>query len=367
MKAKAAVLYAPKEMKIEEFEVGPCNGDQILIQLKKATLCPTDIKKYMGDKPDVVSGLKEEGPYILGHEAAGVVMETGEHVTDVKAGDRVAVQPMVSCGECAYCRQEKPNMCLNILGVGGSAGKFGDCIKLMKEREIGGCFSTYLKVPKECVIALPREVDFAAGSLVEPLADAIHSIDAAGVGPEDHIVIIGLGPMGLFHVIAAKYNKAKQILCVDIDEDRLQVAKKLGADIIINSKHKDAVEEVKSLTGGLGADKIFVTSGGKAQGPCTKDGLKMAAKQGTVSLFASAAVSDDELTVSMNYIHYNMLNLTGTVGFRKEDGEKAVRLLASGIFDYKLVRNIEMPLDKIVEGMNLYGKGANLKVGINLE
>ena len=93
----------------------------------------------------------------------------------------------------------------------------------------------------------------------------------------------------------------------------------------------------------------------------------MVCKKGTVALFASADVKADELTVSMNFIHYNMINLTGTVGFGAEHGEKALKLLASGIFDPKLIRNRELPLDRIEEAIALYGKGANLKVGLDLE
>lgn len=367
MKMNAAVLYAPKEIKIEAIDIPQCGEGDVLVRLKKATLCPTDIKKFMGDKPDVIEGLKKEGAYILGHEAAGIIEKAGSLVTSVASGDRVAIQPMISCEACAYCKEGKSNMCLNLLGVGGSAGKFGDCIRLMKEQGIGGCFAEYIKVPERCVLKLPSEVDLAAGSLVEPLADVVHSVDAAGVCSEDTVVIIGLGPMGLFHVAAARYNHAKKIICIDVDSERLEIAKQLSADKVINSKEEDPVRIVKEETQGLGADKIFVTSGGRAQGICTEQAIQMAAKQGTISLFASAALTNDQLEVSMNQIHYNMLKLTGTVGFGRKDGEKAVEMLASGVFDYHLIRNVELPLERIEEAIYLYGKGANLKVGLDLE
>ncbi len=367
MKAKAALLYAPQTIRVEEIELPACGAGEVLVNLKKATLCPTDIKKYMALKPDVEAPLREIGPYILGHEAAGIVIQVGEDVTSVKVGDAVAIQPMIACGTCAYCKQGKINMCQNILGLGASAGSFGDCDKLYHETGIGGCFATHLKAPQSCVMKLPEGLSMEAGSLLEPLADVVHSVDAAGVGENDDVVIIGLGPMGLFHVVAAKYNGARTITCVDIDADRLQVAKDLGATNVINSKEEDAVAKVRSLTDGLGASKIFVTSGGRAQGPCTQQALQMVCKKGTVALFASADVKADELTVSMNFIHYNMINLTGTVGFGREHGEKALTLLASGIFDPKLIRNRELPLDRIEEAIGLYGKGANLKVGLDLE
>lgn len=367
IKAKAALLYAPKTIRVEEITLSGCAPDQVIVQIKKATLCPTDIKKYNALKPDVEAPLREIGPYILGHEAAGVVVEVGSAVTSVCVGDPVVIQPMIACGTCAYCRRGQINMCQNIMGIGASAGNFGDCTRLYHETGIGGCFATHLKAPESCVIKLPDNISMEAGSLLEPLADVIHSVDAAGVCDGDDVVIIGLGPMGLFHVVAAKYYHARTITCIDIDDARLQVAKALGADIVINSKQQDAVSIVRNQTEGLGASKIFVTAGGKAQGPCTKQALQMVCKKGTVALFASADVTADDLSISMNYIHYNMINLTGTVGFGSDHAQTALDLLASGIFDPGLIRNLELSLEQIEEAISYYGNGANLKVGLDLE
>lgn len=366
-KAKAALLYAPETIRVETVELPDCGPAEVMVRLKKATLCPTDIKKYYALKPDVEAPLREVGPYVLGHEAAGVVSAVGTAVSEIRVGERVAIQPMIACGKCAYCQQGKIHMCQNILGVGASAGNFGDCDRLYHETGIGGCFSTYIKVPVSCVMPLPPEVSMEAGSLLEPLADVVHSVDAAGTGPGDHVVILGLGPMGLFHVVAARYNGAASITCVDIDDARLRAAAALGADRTLNSKLQDPVEEVRRTTDGLGADKIFVTAGGKGQGLCAQQALKMVCKKGTVALFASADVTADELTISMNHIHYNMINLTGTVGFGREHGEKALRLLAAGIFDPAVIRNRELPLADIEQAIALYGKGENLKVGLDLE
>ncbi len=366
VKAKAALLYAPKDIRVEEITLPDPGEKDVVVRIRKATLCPTDIKKYNALKPDVEEPLKTVGPYILGHEAAGEIIEVGSGVTSVKVGDRVAVQPMIACGECAYCKQGKINMCLNLTGIGGSAGGFGDCVKLYHEEGVGGCFATHLKAPESCVMKLPEGLSMEAGSLLEPLADVVHSVDAAGVCPEDDVVIIGLGPMGLFHVVAAKYNGARSITCVDIDESRLETAKKLGATETVNSAKEDPVAFIRQQTDGLGAGKVFVTSGGRAQAPCAEQALKMVRKKGTVALFASADVRADELTISLNFIHYNMINLTGTVGFGREHGEKALEILASGIFDPALIRNRELPLEEIVTGMESYGKGTDLKIGLDM-
>ena len=366
-KAKAAMLYAPQTIRIEEITLPDCGPKDVIVHLKKATLCPTDIKKYNALKPDVEAPLKEIGPYILGHEAAGVVTEIGSEVHNVHVGDAVAIQPMIACGTCAYCRRGKINMCQHLVGIGGSAGNFGECDALFHSDGVGGCFATHLKAPESCVMKLPEGLSMEAGSLLEPLADVVNSIDSAEVGSNDDVVIIGLGPMGLFHVVAAKYNGAKSITCVDIDAARLEVAKRLGADYVINSREEDPVAAIRERTDGLGASKIFVTSGGRAQGPCTQQALQMVCKKGTVALFASADVKADELTISMNFIHYNMIRLTGTVGFGTEHAEKALKILASGIFAPEIIRNKEYPLEQIEDAIALYGKGENLKLGLNLE
>jgi L-iditol 2-dehydrogenase len=258
-------------------------------------------------------------------------------------------------------------MCQNLLGIGGSAGNFGDCDRLFHKEGVGGCFATHLKAPQSCVIRLPEGMSMEAGSLMEPLADVVHSVDNAGVGPGDIVVIIGLGPMGLLHVVAAKYNGAETIVCVDIDAARLRTALELGATHVFNSGETDVVAKVREMTGGLGATKIFVTAGGKAQASCAGQAMEMVRKEGTVALFASADVTADELVVSINKIHYDMLHLTGTVGFSKEHGEKALALLASGIFNPMLIRNYELPLEKLDEAVRLYGKGAHLKIGLDLK
>ncbi|MFA5577655.1 MAG: alcohol dehydrogenase catalytic domain-containing protein [Tissierellaceae bacterium] len=363
---KAAMLYGIEDMRIEEMEIPKCGDDYLIVELKKATLCPTDLKKYYGDKDDVEVGLRDEGPYILGHEAAGIVIESGKNIKNIQVGDRVAIQPMISCGQCHYCKIGKKNMCLNILGVGGSAGNFGDCIRLMNDEGIGGCFATHLKLPEQCVIKLPEEIDYEAGSLIEPLADVIHSINELGVDENDTVVIIGLGPMGLFHTIVASYHKAKRIICIDIDDERLKLSGKLGADIILNSSKEDVVQGVLALTNKIGADKIFVTAGGKAQKTCVEQALAMVAKKGKISLFASADINNDEMTISLNEIHYKMITLTGTVGFEDKHAEEAIEILKNKYFDYKLIRNKEYPLDQIVDGIKDYGKGKNIKVGLDL-
>ena len=367
MIARAAVLNDIKNVKIEDIDIGECGEFDVIVHLKKATLCPTDIKKYNGDKPDVRDALLELGPYVLGHEAAGIVAEVGKRVTDFSVGEHVVIQPMVSCGVCAYCRQGKANMCLNILGVGASAGAFADCVRLFKKAGIGGCFSNYIKVPTSCLIKLPDELSLDAASLVEPLADVVNSVDTANVVDGDHVVIFGLGPMGLFHIVVAKYYGAKSIVCIDIDSARLEIAKKMGADICYNAGEVDVVAKVKQMNEGLGATKFFVTAGGKAQRTCVEQALQMCAKQGTICLFASAAYAHDEITVSMNYIHYRMIKIIGVVGFEQKHGEIAIRILNSEFFDYKLIRNVELPLSQFDEAVMLYGKGANLKVGLDLE
>ena len=367
MEMKAALLYAPHDIRVETREVAPCGDHDIIINLKKACLCPTDIKKYNADKPDVEGALKEYGPCILGHEAAGVVVEAGARVTAVKKGDRVAVQPMIFCGECGYCKEGRTNLCPHVIGVGCSAGGFGECEKLFYEQGIGGCFATHLKTPEICAMKLPDSLSMEAGSLLEPLADVVHSVDHALTGPGDDVAVLGLGPMGLLHVAAARYNGARHVIAVDLDESRLDIARRLGADQIVNSRQGDPVAQVKALTGGVGANKVFVVPGGPAQAVLTVQAMDMAAKGGTVSLFSSSPTGADAFTVSINRIHYSMINFTGTVGFGNAHAEKAIEMLASGAFDYTLIRNREMPLSQINEAIALYGRGKNLKIGLDLE
>ncbi len=367
MKYTAALLYGPHDIRLEEMEMPPVQPGEVLIRMRAATLCPTDVKKYRGINPKVADALKTHGPYVLGHEGGGDVVETGHDVTTVKPGDRVAVQPIISCGECYYCQHDMPNLCPQMLGIGAAAGDFGECVKLYHKRGIGGCFAEYLKAPESCVIKVPKDLDYEAASMIEPVSDVVHSVSLANTGAplRKRVVVTGLGPMGVTHVMVAKAFGAESVIGLDPIQERRNLAMDLGANVVIDPSQDNPVDRVLESTEGTGADIVFVTAGGKAQVHCVTEAIDMVRKGGAVVLFASSA-GDSSLCLDHNVLHYKMVQVIGVVGFRSQDAEKTINLMKNAQINLDAVRGPVLPLSDAEKGFSIYGSPGVMKVGLDI-
>jgi L-iditol 2-dehydrogenase len=188
-----------------------------------------------------------EGDFILGHECSGVVVETGKNVKRLKAGDRVALEPGVPCGQCEFCRSGKYNLCPDV--------------EFLATPPYHGCLMNYIAFPENMAFKLPDNVSTKEGALVEPLAVGLHAAAQGNVRLGDKVVILGAGTIGLVTLLACKAYGATEVTVVDVIEKRLEVAKNLGATRVINAKDENAVETVMALTNGVGVDKVIETAG----------------------------------------------------------------------------------------------------------
>jgi L-iditol 2-dehydrogenase len=362
---RAALLIGPEQITVSSLPRPNLGPDEVLIRIHHASLCPTDLKKYFHLDEKSSSALNQGTPVVLGHEAAGIVEEVGSAVEGVAPGQRVAIDPMLPCGECVYCKTGDFPMCLNLAGIGASAGSVSGSIQLLKDKGVGGCFAEYVKVPAANLYPLPDSLSLEAAALMEPLADVLHSLEAGAPQKGETAVVFGLGAMGLMHVWAMSHWGIGQIVGIDPLAERRQMAESFGATTTLDPTVVDPVAALRELGDGAGPHVIFVCTGGRAQKLTTEQSLRAIRKGGRILLYASALKPAD-IPVDINHIHYGMIALTGTVGFYRRHAEQALHMLAEGIIDASRIRTPVFPLDQIQKAFALYGSPEVVKVGIEI-
>lgn len=233
---RVAKLVAPRKIEVFEENLNKnISPNEVLISVKSVAICGTDLHIYLGERPDVLL------PRVLGHELSGEVVLTGENVKNVKIGDRVVVDPVISCGTCYTCKKGHHNVCETV----GCLGVHSD-----------GGFKDYIKMPSERVYKFADTISWDEASLVEPLACAAQMAERGRVQAGDKVVIIGAGAIGLSVMLTCKMLGA-EVLISDMIESKLNLAKKMGADVVVNSKVQDISKEVNLFTDGHGADVIL--------------------------------------------------------------------------------------------------------------
>jgi len=244
---KAAYLVEPGRIEYREIPVPKPAPDEALVEVMSCGVCGSDVHYYQHGRigPFVV-----EEPLILGHECAGVVVETGADVTDLKPGDRVAIEPGVPCRRCEFCRSGRYNLCAGVV--------------FLATPPVQGAFTEYLAHPADFLFKLPDDVSIEEGAMIEPFAVGIHSAVRGGATVGKTATVLGTGPIGLCTLQALRAFGVSQIIATDIAPARLELASKLGASATINAAEHDAVEAVMDLTRGRGTDLVFETAGAVA-------------------------------------------------------------------------------------------------------
>jgi len=240
MYVRAIVYEGPGELEVKEVanpKVGPRDA---LIRVRAAGICGSDLEMARGNRPDVMP------PRIPGHEASGDVEEVGENVTKFQVGDRVVVEPILSCGECRNCRAGRYNVCRDLKFVGV---------------HIDGAFAQYLVMPEWRIYGIPRGFTYEEAAILEPTAVGVHVVGRAKVSPGDNVVILGAGPIALQIAQVAKAVGAGFITMTDVLDHRLELAKNLVADLAINPRREDVLQHVKQVTDGEGADVVIEVVG----------------------------------------------------------------------------------------------------------
>jgi L-iditol 2-dehydrogenase len=242
---KALVLKEYKKFSFEDVPKPELRPEEVLVAVKACGICGSDVHGMDG------STGRRRPPIIMGHEAAGIVADTGKGVTGWAAGDRVTFDSTIYCGECAYCRKGMINLCdrRRVLGV--------SC----EDYRQHGAFAEFVSVPPRILYRMPEGLPFEHAAMVEPFSIALHAVRRSPPALNDTVVVVGAGMIGLALVQALSHTGCGQLIVLDVAEDRLGLAAKCGATQTINSGKQDALDAIKNLTRGQGADVSFEAVG----------------------------------------------------------------------------------------------------------
>ncbi len=328
MKAKAAVVNEFNEkLEVKEVTISKPGLGEILVKMEACGVCHTDLHAAQGDWP-----VKPKLPVIPGHEGVGIVEEIGEGVTSIKVGDRVGIPWLFkACGECEFCLAGKETLCMDQLNGGYSAD---------------GAFSEYCVASADYVARIPENVDSVE---IAPILCAgvttYKALKISGAKPGDWVAIYGIG--GLGHV-ALQYAKAMgfKVVAVDIQDDKLTLAKELGADLTINGKNTDPVEKIKEETGGVQSSiSVAVTK------VAFEQAYHSVKRGGSVVL---VGLPNDEIPVPIFDTVLNGVSVKGSIVGTRKDMQEALQFAADGkvkaIVSTAKLENINDVLNDMVHG-----------------
>jgi len=326
---KAGVFYGPQNIKVEEVEKPEVSAGYVIIRVKAAGICGSDLHFYKG-----ATLLKISPGTVLGHELSGEVVAVGDGVTKVKVGDRVGVEPLIGCGKCSFCGIGEYHLCKELKHIGFA---------------FKGGFAEYAKAPQEKVFKLTENISYEQATLLDSYAVSVHAIHKVRVEVNDVVAIIGGGTLGLTTVQVVKAAGVKKVLVIGRRDEGLRIAKDAGADIIINASKIDVLNEVKKLTGGLGADVVFECVGGNA--PTMAQAVQIAKPGGTIGIIG---VFTKNPTFDFWSAHSKELSLVFVWSYAnwgiKPEFEIALELLAAGKFNAEPLITHKFPLNKINDG-----------------
>jgi L-iditol 2-dehydrogenase len=327
---KAALLYGVKDLKVEDVAMPKLESGEVLVKVKAATTCGTDLKIFQRGYVEGVIRL----PTIFGHEWAGDVVEVGEGLDWPKKGMRVRAGNSAPCLHCAMCQKGKYNLCENMIWLWGA-------------------YAEYIKVPARMVFVnmqeIPPQVAYEEAAITEPLACVLHGVDEARLKLGDTVAIIGAGPIGLLHLLTVRRMGAAKVVMIDLVDERLKFAEKLGADVTINGKTGDVVERVRELTGGYGADVVIEAIGLPAT---WEQALRLVRKGGTVLEFGGCPPGT-EVRVGTEMLHYGEVTVLGAFHATPLHFRKALDLIASGTIDVRPLVTRRMMLEEIVQAFEI--------------
>lgn len=241
---KVAVMHGIGKMGYVERPIPSVKDNEVLVKLEYVGICGSDLHYYETGR---IGGYIVEPPFVLGHEPGGVVVEAGSAVTQLKVGDRVALEPGKTCGHCEFCRTGNYNLCADVV--------------FFATPPYDGVFQEYVAHDADLCFKLPDEVSTLSGALIEPLAVGFHAAIQGEAKAGQTAVVTGAGAIGLVTLMALKYMGVSTIIVVDIMEKRLEKALEMGADFIINASQMNAVTRVMEITGGKGCDLAIETAG----------------------------------------------------------------------------------------------------------
>lgn len=339
---KAGVVHAKYDIRYEDIKKPEVEPGKVVVKVKYTGICGSDVPRVNGDACHYY-------PNVLGHEFSGVVEEVGEGVTTLKKGDRVAGVPLVPCMKCIDCQKGNFSLCKHYSFIGS--------------REFGS-FAEYVSVPEKNAVKFGDDVTFEKGALFEPTTIALHGLRRLDYKGGKHVAILGGGTIGLMTAQWAKVFGAKTVTVFDILDERLELAKKLGADYGVNSGKEGYMDQVNEITDGRGFDYVYETAGNTIT---MKMAFKLAANKAGVC-FIGTPTRELSFTVDeWEQMNRKEFTLTGSwmsysAPFPGDEWELTAKYFETGKlkFDDELIFKI-VPLSEIADAFEMYKTPGTVK------
>lgn len=332
---KAAVFTGDKRLQVTEVptpEIGPAD---ILVKVAACGVCHTDLHYTDHGTPTA-----KKPPLILGHEISGTVERLGAAVKNFRPGDPLLIPAVLTCGLCSLCRNGRENICENMTMLGN---------------HIDGGFAEFVRVPAKDLCQLPAELPLQDACVIaDALTTPYHAvINRARVRPGETVVVIGCGGVGI-NAVQLAASLGAIVLAVDIDEQKLETAKRLGASLAVNSKSPDAAKEIRKLTGG-GADVVFEVVGR----PVTQDLALSTVRTGGRVVFVG--YSPEPATLPSGKIMFRELDVIGSLGCRPVDYPKVIELARQKKIQLAPLISSRFPLDRVNDAFDALRSGTVLR------
>jgi L-iditol 2-dehydrogenase len=335
------MLIEPGRLELREFSPPHPGPGAILLEIKCALSCGTDLKTYRRGHP------LWKLPVPFGHEFSGVVAEVGAGVDRFEVGDAIMAAPTAPCGACFYCDRGEENLCSQAM-----------------DQMVMGAYADYLLIPPHIVarnaFKKPPSLPFEEAALLEPLACVVHAQEMARPEKHETVLIVGAGPFGLLHMLALKAAGIRSVAIVGRGESRLKWAGELGADHVIDAAKSDAQSAAGRLNGGYGPDLVIECTGQVAG---WHDAFARVRRGGRVMFFGGCPV-DTALSVDTRRMHYDNLTLLAPFHFRPRDVRRAYEVLCEGRLGAGRLINAHRSLADLDEVFAMLERGAMLKCAV---
>ena len=339
-----AVFYGIEDLRIEECPLPEVSENKILIKIEACALCTWEQRVYTGVK-------KVDYPFIGGHEIAAEIVALGNKIDPTKwqIGDKVVFGTNLACGDCDFCKSGEEQNCIDF--------NHSKHLEGQPHKGMGGLSEYMLVEPKHLFHYFGVTPEEAA--LTEPLSCVVHSCETANIQYGDLVVVIGCGIMGLLHVALAVKSGARVLAC-DLNPERLELAKKIGAHYIVDSSKEDLLAKVKEISHNLGANVVFDTTPIHS---VAEESVELVSNTGKVILYSSF-YPDEPVSFSPDKLHKGGYSIAGTANSNSRDFVRASRMISERVIDMRPFISEIIPFEEVVAGFESAIKGDKYRVVI---
>jgi L-iditol 2-dehydrogenase len=340
---QAVMLLGEGQLELREVPVPVPAKGEVLVKVRAATTCGTDVKIFRRGHP------KFPPPFIFGHEFGGDIAAVGPGVEKFSPGMRVTANVFSECGACYYCQKGQGNLCENL------------------EYNFGA-FAEYHLIPASIVrrnlFVIPENISYAEAAVVEPLVCVVHAARQVNVQPGERVAVIGAGgPISLLFIQMLRRAGAAEVIAIGHSDMRLEKAKELGADVLVNAREQDTLELVNQLTNGRGVDVAIECAGAAA---AWESAVEMTRRGGRVLWFGGLP-GGTKVGVDATRVHYGEIHLYNSHGGTVDDAKAAFNLIVSGEVNTQALITQEMGLSQVGEAIEKMTAGQAIKIAIRPE